>query len=232
MEYKDRHLLIVDDEEELLAKLASFLSRNGFTNISTAKNKSEALYLLQRESVDLALLDIMLPDGNGFEILQELRQKSSIPVIFLTALDGRKERYEGFMGGGDDYIVKPFHPEDLLLRLIALLRRAYPEESFEPATLAAASIDFSKGLILREDKVFEMTAKEYNILKLLYENANRIVTIDGILEGVWGAEYFGYENTLMTHIRRIREKLEPNPSSPVMLLTVRGLGYKLITKAE
>lgn len=228
MDNKDRCILIVDDEEELRNMLHLFLKRSGFTNILTASDKGEALLAIDKNNVELALLDIMLPDGNGFEILNYIRRKSNLPVIFLTALDGMNEKQEGFLSGGDDYIVKPFNPDDLLLRIIAILRRTYGSQSFEVLKLKYALIDFSSGKIYRGDFEAGLTAKEFNILKLLSDNINRIVTIDTILEKVWGPDCYGYENTLMTHIYRIREKLEPDPSKPQMLITAKGLGYKLI----
>lgn len=230
MKTDDRCILIVDDEEELRVMLKAFLERNGFTNILIAKDKSQALYFIDKKNVELALLDIMLPDGNGFEILEYIRNKSDMPVIFLTALDGFEDKKEGFLSGGDDYLVKPFEPEDLLLRIIAILRRCYGVHNPEVCQLKYAKIDFSSGRILRDNREIDLTAKEYKILKLLNDNMNNIVTIDMILENIWGPECYGYENTLMTHIYRIRDKLEPNPSKPKMLITAKGLGYKLVAE--
>ncbi len=222
-----RKVLIVDDEGTLLKMIVSILNDNGFNNIQTAQSVIEAQEVLQIFEPDIVILDIMLPDGTGYDLFEFIQRKSDIPVIFLTAKGEDKDKLKGLSLGADDYITKPFLPKELILRIEAILRRVYPEEL--SVLLQHSSIDFDKGLVTKRDTVLPLTATEYRILETLNQNSNRIVTIDLLCEAVWG-DNFGYENSLMAHIRRIREKIEDNPSKPESLLTVRGLGYKLLTK--
>ena len=175
----------------------------------------------------MAVLDVMLPDGDGFSLLKEIKKSADIPVLFLTACDQPEDLYTGLDAGGDDYMVKPFLPKELLLRITAILRRSYKNEKPQ-VQLAHALIDFERAEVVRAGEVFPLTAKEHTILMTLYRSANRIVTIDALCNSAWGDNLYGYENSLMAHIRRIREKIEATPSMPDSLITVRGLGYKLV----
>ncbi len=229
MDYlKGKKILLVDDEKELQTMVCSFLESDGYWNIKTADNVSQALALAKTWAPELAVLDVMLPDGNGFDLLKEMRRFTEIPVLFLTARGEDEDRLLGLGMGADDYMVKPFLPRELLLRVGIILRRYYKEEN-PKAVLASCQIDFDRAVVIRDQKEIPLTAKEYEILKVLYRNAGRIVTIDQLCEAAWGDNPFGYENSLMAHIRRIREKIEENPSKPVSLITVKGLGYKLIS---
>ncbi len=225
----DRKVLVVDDEENLLKMIVSILRDYGFKNIQTAQSVTEAQRIFQVFEPEIVILDIMLPDGTGYDLFEFIHRKSNTPVIFLTAKGEDKDKLKGLSLGADDYIVKPFLPKELLLRMEAILRRVYPEKS--DVYLQHSSIDFGKGIVIKRDEMIPLTATEYKVLDTLNQHANRIVTIDLLCEAVWG-DIFGYENSLMTHIRRIREKIEDNPSKPESLLTVRGLGYKLITKSR
>ena len=171
----------------------------------------------------------MLPDGDGFSLLKEIRRTQDFPVLFLTARGEDEDKFEGLGIGADDYMVKPFLPKELILRINGILRRCYKEET-PLVHLAYCSIDFERAEIIREDGHLPLTAKEYELLSALSRNAGRIVTIDMLCEALWGDNPYGYENSLMAHIRRIREKIEQVPSQPESLITVKGLGYKLITK--
>lgn len=152
---------------------------------------------------------------------------TEIPVLFLTARGEDEDRIRGLGLGADDYMVKPFLPKELLLRIGIVLRRCYREE--DPAVqLAGSRIDFARAEVVKNGEHLPLTAKEHEILSVLCRNAGRIVTIDQLCEAAWGENPFGYENSLMAHIRRIREKIEKNPSKPVSLITVKGLGYKLV----
>ena len=169
----------------------------------------------------------MLPDGDGFSLLEQLRTVCDIPVLFLTAKGEDEDKFRGLGLGADDYMVKPFLPRELTLRIGAILRRCY-KNSRPVIRLAGCTIDFEKAEVIKGKERLPLTAKEYAILKALYRNVGKIVTIDMLCEAAWGENPFGYENSLMTHIRRIREKIEKNPSKPVSLLTVKGLGYKRV----
>ena len=228
---KQKRILLVDDEQELLDMVLSILKEYGFQNISTAKTVKEAVAVSEACRPELAILDVMLPDGSGFELMEELRKKSDCPVLFLTACGEDEDKFRGFGLGADDYMVKPFLPRELLFRVNAILRRSYKEES-PLVKLADSEIDFDRAEVIKNSEHIPLTAKEHDILAVLYRNAGRIVTIDALCEAAWGDNPFGYENSLMAHIRRIREKIEENPSKPRSLITIKGLGYKLMTEGR
>lgn len=225
----NKRILLVDDEQELLNMVVSVLREAGFCQIATAKTVNEALDLTDKFQPELAILDVMLPDGNGFSLMEKL--KGGYPILFLTARGEDEDKFKGFGLGADDYVVKPFLPKELLFRIMAILRRSYKDEN-PLVTLHGSQIDFSRAEVIKDGENIPLTAKEHDLLAALYRNAGRIVTIDALCEAAWGDNPFGYENSLMAHIRRIREKIEQNPSQPVSLVTVRGLGYKLIVEGR
>jgi len=224
--WKQKRILVVDDEQGLLQMVVSILNQDGYTQIKTAGTVREALGVCQEWTPELAILDVMLPDGDGFFLFEQIKSFLDIPILFLTARGEDSDRLHGLGLGVDDYLVKPFLPKELLLRIGIILRRFYKDEK-PVVTLKGSQIDFSRAEVIRGGERIPLTAKEFEILQALYRNAGRIVTIDQLCEAAWGDNPFGYENSLMAHIRRIREKIEEHPSSPVSLLTVRGLGYKL-----
>lgn len=226
MNYKEQKILILDDNPEILELVQESLSIAGFSNLTSVQSQKEALEQFEEKSFDLVILDIMLPEGSGFEVLKGIRKTSMVPVLFLSAISDIEKQYQGFELGADDYIIKPFRPRDLELRILSILKRAYPEKE-DTLVLPACQVNFSQALITKGKLEIQLTAKEYSILKVLYDNKNRIVTFDQLLEKVWGLQYQGYDNTLMAHIRKIRQKIEANPSKPESLITVKGLGYKL-----
>ena len=224
---KRKKILLVDDEPELLNMVTSILENEGYTNIKTASTASEAIDACKNFKPELAVLDVMLPDGNGFDLLRELKRISDFPVLFLTARGEDEDKWTGFGRGADDYMVKPFLPKELTFRIMAILRRSYKNDA-PLVILAESEIDFDRAEVRKAGDVLPLTAKEYEILSSLYRNAGKIVTIDTLCEAAWGDNPYGYENSLMAHIRRIREKIETDPSHPVSLVTIKGLGYKLI----
>lgn len=224
---KSKRILLVDDEQELLDMVVSILKEEGFCNISTAKNVKDALLTAAAVESELAILDVMLPDGSGFHLMEQLKQNGEYPILFLTARGEDEDKFKGFGLGADDYVVKPFLPKELVFRIMAILRRSYKDEN-PLVSLQNSEIDFDRAEVIKNGEHIPLTAKEHDILAALYRNAGRIVTIDSLCEAAWGDNPFGYENSLMAHIRRIREKIEENPSRPVSLITVKGLGYKLI----
>lgn len=228
---KTKKLLIVDDEREIRDMIESFLRKEGYTRIYQAGTCEEAVSICHSCKPDLVILDVMLPDGDGFSLLPRLRSISAIPVLFVTARGEDEDRLLGLLLGADDYLVKPFLPKELVLRLTAILRRTYTPREAEQRpvfSLGDSLIDLDTGVVKTKEKTLPLTAKELALLYKLYENRNRIVTSDALCQSAWGDDYYGYENTLMVHIRRIREKIESNPSSPEYLKTLRGLGYKLL----
>lgn len=224
---KDKKLLLVDDEKELLHMVYSILKQAGYTHMKTAGTMEETLAVVKEWQPDFAVLDVMLPDGDGFRLLEKMREFTDIPVLFLTARGEDEDKFRGLGLGADDYMVKPFLPKELTLRIGVILRRCYKNEK-PLVTLAGSQVDFERAQVIKDGQKIPLTAKEYDILMALCRNAGRIVTIDQLCEAAWGDNPFGYENSLMAHIRRIREKIETNPSRPVSLQTVKGLGYKLV----
>lgn len=225
--FRDASILLVDDESYLIDSMYKFLKNKGYLKILTAKNISEARFKLSNNKVDLMILDIMLPDGSGFELLKELRKKSSLPVIILSALSGIDDKKVGFDLEVDDYIVKPFLPEDLLWRIEAVLRRTYQNKNNKITLLGGIVFDRERAVLIKNKEEIQLTAKQFKILDYLAININKIVSIDQIIDRCW-EESFGYENTLITHIYRLRDKLEDDPANPKILITVKGLGYKLL----
>ena len=220
-------ILIVDDETNLLENLYNFLKDKGFKKVYTAKNLKESRFKLANFKIDLVVLDLMLPDGSGFDLLKEIRKTSDMAVIILSALDGIDDRKEGFENKADDYLVKPFFPDELLWRIDAVLRRSKKIKNDEKINLGKVIFDKSKGILIKNGDEIPLTATQFKILAFLADNMNMIVSIDRILENIWEDSY-GYENTLITHIYRLREKLEDNPRDPKLLITIKGLGYKLV----
>lgn len=228
---KSKRILIVDDEPQLLEMVEMILRKDGFYRITTVATFIEAIDVIKSKMPDIAILDVMLPDGDGFSLLREIKRLSDIPVLFLTARGEAEDRILGLGLGADDYLVKPFLPKELILRLNAILKRTYStinQIALPSFILPTCEVDFAKAEVIKDGKSISLTAKEHAILLKLFHNVNRIVTMDTLCQSAWGDDSFGYENTLMVHIRRIREKIEANPSSPLCLLTVKGLGYMLV----
>lgn len=226
-------ILIADDNQELLTMLTNMLKKEGFSRLRTASCCQEVRERLAEEIPDLMILDVMFPDGNGFSLFQEIRGKADIPILFLSARDEDSDRLLGLGLGADDYLTKPFLPRELILRVSAIIRRTYLSNrtaapKSQSLTLGNRTVHFDQGTVTGPSGEITLTAKELLILKKLYENRGRIVTFDALCDAVWGDGYYTYENTLMVHIRRLREKLEEEPSRPAWLLTARGIGYRLI----
>ena len=224
-----KKLLLVDDEPELLKMVSAILADEGFQRLVTADNMKEGIAAAKAEKPDLAILDVMLPDGDGFSLMEQIRAWTDIPVIFLTARDEAADKLAGLGLGADDYIPKPFLPQEFLLRVYAVLRRCYKEDA-AVLRLDACTVDFSRAEVDKGGEILSLTAMEHRLLEALARNEGRIVTVDALCEALWGDNPFGYENSLNAHVRRIREKIEADPSKPVSLLTVKGLGYKLLAR--
>lgn len=233
MDIYERKLMLVDDNLELLEMIADILKQSGYRNVVKAKSVQEALEVFRAENPDMAVLDVMLPDGDGFHLFQKLRENSEIPILFLSARDEDRDRLFGLGLGADDYITKPFLPPELVLRVTAILKRTYRIEKIQEEhilRLGSHEILFDYGVVRFQGNETSLTAKELALLLKLKENRGRIVTFDALCNAAWGDGYYGYENTLMVHIRHLREKIEDDPSHPQWLLTARGLGYRLAAK--
>lgn len=217
----DAKLLLVDDNAELLALLCEQLRGAGYGHIRTAQSCAAARACFAAEQPELMILDINLPDGDGFSLFRALRAKADVPALFLSARDADADRLFGLGLGADDYLTKPFLMQELLLRVQHILQRAYRAELSRtkpaPLQLGERCVDLNDAILA--------------LLRKLAENRGHIVTYDALCAAVWGADYYGYENSLGVHIRHLREKLEAEPGAPQFLRTVRGIGYKL-TKGE
>ena len=223
-------ILIVDDDSNIAELISLYLTKECFETMIVGDGES-ALLAVESFRPNLMLLDLMLPGIDGYQVCREIRAKHDIPIIMLSAKGEVFDKVLGLELGADDYIIKPFLPKELLFRIMAILRRSYRDEN-PLVYLHDSQIDFSRAEVIKNDEHIPLTAKEYDLLSALYRNAGRIVTIDALCEAAWGSNPFGYENSLMAHIRRIREKIERNPSQPVSLVTVKGLGYKLIAEGK
>ena len=232
----DAKFLVVDDNAELLALLCEQLLGAGYGHIRTAQSCAAARACFAAEQPELMILDINLPDGDGFSLFRALRAKADVPALFLSARDADADRLFGLGLGADDYLTKPFLMQELLLRVQHILQRAYRAELSRtkpaPLQLGERCVDLNDAIVtLPEGKTLTLTATELALLRKLAENRGHIVTYDALCAAVWGADYYGYENSLGVHIRHLREKLEAEPGAPQFLRTVRGIGYKL-TKGE
>ena len=218
-------ILICDDDRDIVSALDIYLTSEGYRTIA-AYNGREAIQAAEENEIHLILMDVMMPELDGIRATAKLREGSNVPIILLTAKSEDTDKILGLNIGADDYITKPFNGDELILRLTNILRRVYRDED-DILNLGDRQINWGSGQITGPEGEISLTAKEYAILKKLAENRGRIVTIDGLCDAVWKDGNFGHENALMVYIRRLREKLEDNPSKPKWIITSRGLGYKL-----
>ena len=219
-------ILVVEDDPTIRNLVLTTLDTQGFRHLSESTGRG-AIAASASSAPDVVLLDLGLPDIDGIEVVRAIRSWSQMPIIVVSARSEDADKIGALDAGADDYLTKPFSPQELVLRVYAVLRRCYPETSTKLA-LAHCVIDFDAIEVVREDETkTNLTAKELTLLTILSHNPNRIVTTDRLCEECWGSS-FGYEQSLMTHIRRIREKIEKDPSNPESLITMKGLGYKLM----
>lgn len=225
-------ILMVDDNREFVQMTAGALRNNGYENILLAYTCKDGMEIFEREKPHLVILDVMLPDGDGFTLFRQMRENSTIPILFLSARDEDNDRLFGLGLGADDYITKPFLMQELVLRVNVILKRAYfmnNQNSLaqEVIELSGRKISLQNATVTYADEVTPLTAKELILFKKLYANRGNIVTFDALCQAVWNDNYYGYENSLMVHMRHLREKIEEDPSHPKWILTARGLGYRL-----
>ena len=223
-------VLVVEDEESFSDALSYMLRREGF-EVAVAATGPDALSQFDRAGADLVLLDLMLPGLSGTEVCRTLRQKSSVPVIMLTARDSEIDKVVGLELGADDYVTKPFSSRELVARIRAVLRRRGEPDEPVPAALEAGPVrmDVDRHVVTVGGDTVPMPLKEFDLLELLLRNAGRVLTRGQLIDRVWGADYVGDTKTLDVHVKRLRAKIEPDPSNPRHLVTVRGLGYKFET---
>jgi two-component system response regulator RegX3 len=221
-------VLVVEDEESFSDALSYMLRKEGF-EVSVAATGPSALTEFDRTGADIVLLDLMLPEMSGTEVCRQLRQRSHVPIIMVTARDSEIDKVVGLEIGADDYVTKPYSPRELVARIRAVLRRQSPEatESGAP-TLAAGPVrmDIERHVVTVDGAPVQLPLKEFELLELLLRNAGRVLTRGQLIDRVWGADYVGDTKTLDVHVKRLRSKIEPEPSAPRYIVTVRGLGYK------
>jgi len=242
-------IFIVDDEPTLRDVVRRYLERDDYT-VLEAETGPDALDILSKEQVDLILLDVMLPGIDGFSLMRSIRGQSdytplcvdgNIPVIMLTSRGAETDRIMGFELGVDDYVIKPFSPRELVARVKAVLRRAQGNTGTDANSTAKTDeqaiafdklrIDPLRRTVIAHDKSVTLTAKEFDLLWLLAQHPQQVFTREQLLDKVWGYEFYGGESTVTVHIRRLREKIEADPSNPVLIQTVWGMGYKLEPEA-
>ncbi|MFS0854665.1 response regulator [Microbacterium sp. 179-I 3D4 NHS] len=221
-------ILLVEDEPDLADPLAYLLRREGY-EVEIAEDGPTALGAFRERGADIVLLDLMLPGMPGTEVCRQIRSTSSVPIIMLTAKDSEVDIVVGLELGADDYVTKPYSSRELLARMRAVLRRVVQADSeLDERVLdgGRVSLDIDRHTVTVAGSVINMPLKEFELLEVLMRNAGRVLTRGQLIDRVWGSDYFGDTKTLDVHIKRIRSRIEVNPSDPVMLVTVRGLGYR------
>ena len=223
-------VLIVEDEESFADPLAFLLRKEGFTT-AVAITGQQALEEFDRNGADIVLLDLMLPGMSGTDVCRQLRTRSAVPVIMVTARDGEIDKVVGLELGADDYVTKPYSARELIARIRAVLRRGGDDAEAAlggPAVLAAGPVrmDVERHTVTVAGEEIPLPLKEFDLLEYLLRNVGRVLTRGQLIDRVWGADYVGDTKTLDVHVKRLRAKIEPDPSAPQHLLTVRGLGYK------
>jgi two-component system, OmpR family, response regulator RegX3 len=221
-------VLVVEDEETYREALSFLLDREGF-EVSLAETGPDALATFDREGADIVLLDVMLPGLPGTEVCRQIRQISQVPVIMVSARDEEVDKVVGLELGADDYVTKPYSPRELLARIRAVLRRGTEGPELDPQILEAAGVrmDVERHVVTLHGAPVALPLKEFDLLEVLLRNAGRVLTRGQLIDRVWGADYIGDTKTLDVHITRLRARIEDDPRTPQLLLTVRGLGYKL-----
>lgn len=239
MDKAEPTILIVDDEQDISALLETVLKREGFKNIQIASSAQQGREAFIKYLPDLVLLDIMLPDGDGHSLLKEFQLIKSVPILFISAKNDEVDRLLGFALGADDYITKPFSPREVAYRVKARLKymphegiKPVVNEKLEALCFGDICLNPEAGEVRKNDVLLDFTAKEFKLLLFLVQHPNRILSKESICTEVWGEDFFGFDNTISVHIRKIRLKIEKDPSKPEWIQTVIGLGYKFVLKQE
>jgi len=227
-----QHVLVVEDEESFVEALQIGLTREGF-DVTVARDGHEALELFDANPPDLVLLDVMLPKMSGIDVCRQLRQRSQLPIIMVTAKSSEIDTVVGLEVGADDYVTKPYRLRELVARMRAALRRSASDatgeivlEEAEALVVGDVSLDVAQHIVTVRGEVVPMPLKEFEVLRLLLTNAGRVMTREVLIDRVWGSDYVGDTKTLDVHIKRLRAKVEDDPALPTRIVTIRGLGYK------
>jgi two-component system, OmpR family, response regulator RegX3 len=234
MAHGRRTILMVEDEPSITAPLIEALEREGFES-AVARTAGEGISLASQLAPDLVLLDVMLPDGSGYDVCRELRRDSEVPIIMLSARGEETDRIVGLEVGADDHVVKPFSARELVARIRAVLRRARPPEPAngdEALEVGDVRLDPSRHEVVQGDSPLELTRKEFELLRLLMRNAGAVVSREQAIEEVWDVNWFGPTKTLDVHVSALRKKLGDDPAGPRYLHTVRGVGFRFAAPSE
>ncbi|MEK5335452.1 response regulator transcription factor [Bacillus sp. FSL M8-0166] len=226
-------VLVIDDEKEILELINTVLIREGIDRVITASTARDGLAKFHQEQPDLVILDIMLPDGEGYDICRQIRETSHVPIIFLSAKGEESDKIVGLAIGGDDYITKPFSPKEVAYRVKAQLRRvSYLQSSQADPVIKKGPFELNEqqAELTKNGVTIDLTPKELLLMSYFLQHPNRVISKETLYQTVWGEDFFGSDNTVMVHIRRLREKIENSPSTPEFLVTVKGLGYKFVVK--
>jgi two-component system response regulator RegX3 len=220
-------VLVVEDEESFSDALSYMLRKEGF-EVSVAATGTDALTEFERTGADIVLLDLMLPEMSGSEVCRQMRATSNVPIIMVTARDSEIDKVVGLEIGADDYVTKPYSPRELVARIRAVLRRHSEQPELVQATLEAGPVrmDVDRHVVSVDGGAVALPLKEFELLEMFLRNAGRVLTRGQLIDRVWGADYVGDTKTLDVHVKRLRSKIEPEPSTPRHIVTVRGLGYK------
>lgn len=218
------NVLVVEDQEEISNIISKYLVREGY-NHSVARNGFEALDFFNQQEFHLVLLDIMMPGIDGFEVLQEIRKISELPVIMLTAKQEEVDRLKGFDMGADDYVVKPFSTKELMRRIKVLLKRVYHKADEIIYSYKELSLHTKSMKLYKDDQEVPITSAEYNLLFVLFKNRGQVLTREQLINLAYGHEYEGYDRNIDSYIKRIRQKIESNPKNPEYLISKYGAGY-------
>lgn len=234
--YFNKKILLVDDEKDIVDLIEEVLINDGFKNIIKAYNGLDAISLCKIACPDVVILDIMLPDIDGIEVCKKIREFSYCSILFLSSKNDDIDKILGLSSGGDDYITKPFSPREIVFRVKAQLRRQQ-YQSIVPSDSAVIkigdiTIDIEGNRVYKDRNEIELTGREYHLLSYMAQDVNKIIGKERLYEQVWGVYSSICDNTIMVHIRHIREKIEDNPSNPKILITVKGLGYKLVNRID
>ncbi|MDU7336616.1 MAG: response regulator transcription factor [Clostridium sp.] len=230
-------ILLVDDETDIVHLIQEVLQQDGFQSIQTASTGLEALQICREFQPDVVVLDVMLPDLDGFEVCKKIREFSYCSILFLSSKNDDIDKILGLSSGGDDYITKPFSPREVVYRIKAQLRRQQYQLSADSSTntvlnVGSLSLNRDSCRIYKDGQEVALTGREFLLLSYFMENADKIISKERLYEQVWGEYSSICDNTIMVHIRHIREKTEETPSAPQQLITVKGLGYKLKKRAD
>lgn len=231
-EYK---IMAVDDEPDILDLLEKTLNIEGFPAVIKVDTGRKAVTACKKMQPDMIILDVMLPDIDGYEVCKQIRQFSHCPILFLSSKNDELDKILGLAVGGDDYVTKPFSPREIAYRVKAQLRRMEYRQSTcanQTIEIGALTIDTDGCRALKDGRNLELTAREFEILQYLAENKGRVISRERLYEAVWNEDSFGCDNTVMVHIRHLREKMENDPTAPRYLITMKGLGYKLVNPYE